>query len=428
MSVVKLGSGGTFAGEVTLPGSKSLSNRLLLLAALAEGETRLRGLLDSDDVAHLRRALLDLGVLLELESDTWVVRPRSLNQQADLFLGNAGTAFRPLTAVLAATPGDFILRGQPRMHERPIGPLVEALRLWGAEIEYLGEPGYPPLRIRGRKLSGGVTRVDGSISSQFVSALLMATPLLTAPSTIEVVGELVSQPYIDLTIRQMAQFGVAVQRVNPRCYQVGQGSYRSPGDLWVEGDATAASYFLAAGAIAGGPVRVFGAGRNSQQGEIRFAQVLGQMGAQVTWGDNWVELAAPAHGARLQGVSCDLNDIPDSAMTLAMVALFAQGPSEIRGVANWKVKECDRQQALHDELLKLGARVELLPDGLRVSPPQTWKSARIATYDDHRMAMCFSLAALGPVALEIENPECVAKTFPHYFEEFARLRQEAVAC
>lgn len=428
MSVIKLESGGTFRGEITLPGSKSLSNRLLLLAALAEGETRLQGLLDSDDVRHLRQALQALGVSLQLEGDTWVIRRHAFEPKAELFLGNAGTAFRPLTAVLAATPGDFILRGQPRMHERPIGPLVDALRVWGAEIEYLAEKGYPPLRIRGRKLTGGATRVDGSISSQFVSALLMAAPLLPGPSTLEILGELVSQPYIDLTVRQMAQFGVEVGRTDPRHYQISPATYRSPGEVWVEGDATAASYFLAGGAIAAGPVRVLGAGRNSQQGEIRFAEVLGQMGAQVTWGENWVEIAPPANGARLQGISCDLNDIPDSAMTLALVALFAEGATEIRGVANWKVKECDRQQALHDELLKLGAQVDLLPDGLRVRPPLTWKSARVATYDDHRMAMCFSLAALGPVPVEIENPECVTKTFPDYFEEFARLRQEAVAC
>lgn len=392
-------------GTIQLPGSKSLANRLLLLAALSEGETELVGLPASDDVRHLSQALAQLG------------RPFTSGR---FFLGNAGTAFRPLTAILSASPGDFTLEGDPRMHERPIGPLVDALRRWGAEIEYLGQPGYPPLRIHGRCLAGGPTVVDATLSSQYVSALLMAAPLLERGASIHLEGELVSQPYIEMTCGQMRQFGIEVVRRSEREYQVPPAAYRTPGRVLVEGDATAASYFLAAGAIGQGPVRVVGAGRDSVQGEIRFAEVLQSMGAEIEWGPDWVQARGPASG-RLRGLSWDLNAIPDSAMTLAMVALFAEGASEIRGVDNWRVKECDRQQALFQELSKVGARVEMLPDGLRVAPPTSWQPACIETYRDHRMAMCFSLATFSPVGITILEPECVSKTYPGYFEEFAKL-------
>lgn len=421
MPEIILNSRSLARGEVLLPGSKSLSNRVLLLAALAQGPTRLHHLLDSDDVHHLRKALGKLGVSIQDEGGQVIIGGGGIQRpQAHLFLGNAGTAFRPLTAVLSATPGEWLISGEPRMCERPIGPLVDALRQWGAEIEYLGHPGYPPLQIRGKKLSGGPIQVDASLSSQFVSALLMAAPLLEGPSSLEVVGELVSQPYVNMTIGQLRQFGVCIEHPDNRHYEVVPQSLQSPGTIMVEGDATAASYFLAAGAIGQGPVRVCGAGSDSVQGEIRFARLLEEMGAQVKWGPSWVEVSRSPERP-LQGINRDLNDIPDSAMTLAVLALFADGPCEIRGVGNWRVKECDRQQALFQELRKLGARVELLDDGLRVQSPLKWKAAKVETYNDHRMAMCFSLAAFSPTGVTISNPACVSKTYPHYFSDFEHL-------
>lgn len=424
MSGLILRGGRRARGRVHLPGSKSLSNRVLLLAALADGETEIHDLLDSDDVRHLRKALDKLGEHLEREDEpaTWKMPGGGFRaRQAHLFLGNAGTAVRPLTALLANTPGDWVITGEPRMCERPIGPLVDALRPWGAHIEYLGTAGYPPLRIRGTSLLGGDTTVEGSISSQFISALLLVAPLLPRSSSIEISGDLVSRPYVDMTVGQMRQFGVQVEKANDRLYKIQPQRYRSPGSIWVEGDATAASYFLAAGAISGGPVRVHGAGKNSVQGEIEFAGLLSDMGAHVVWGPDWVEVSRDP-GQPLRGIQRDLNCLPDSAMTLAVTALFTEEPCEIRGVGNWRVKECDRQQALYSELRKLGADVELLEDGLRVARPAQWRSASIETYNDHRMAMCFSLASLGPVEqVEILNPECVSKTYPHYFDDFHRL-------
>lgn len=423
MPEITLNSRSLARGEVLLPGSKSLSNRILLLAALSDGPTRLQHLLDSDDVHHLRKALGKLGVSIEEAGGVVTVAGGGIQRpQAHLFLGNAGTAFRPLTAVLSATPGEWVISGEPRMCERPIGPLVDALRQWGAEIEYLGQEGYPPLKITGKKLQGGHVQVDASLSSQFVSALLMAAPLLDGPSSLHVVGELVSQPYINMTIGQLRQFRVLVEHPDNRHYEIRPQTFKSPGTVMVEGDATAASYFLAAGAIGQGPVRVCGAGSESVQGEIRFARLLEEMGAKVEWGPNWVEVSRPADQL-LRGIQRDLNDIPDSAMTLAVLALFADSACEIRGVGNWKVKECDRQQALFLELRKLGARVHKLEDGLRVEAPLKWKEARVETYNDHRMAMCFSLAAFGPTGVTIKNPECVSKTYPHYFSDFEHLTQ-----
>jgi len=422
MRVLRLAAGGRTRGEVWLPGSKSLSNRFLLLSALCFQPTLLSPLPDSADVAHLRQALCDLGLSLEAEAEGWRVQPVPLDdwRSGELFLGNAGTAMRPLAAVLSMLPGQFVLAGEPRMHERPIGPLVEALRQWGAQIEYLGEESYPPLRIHGRRLPGGVCQLDPTLSSQFVSALLMAAPLLQGPGEIVLQAPLVSAPYVDLTLAQMARFGVQVEVAAGR-YRTQPQSYRSPGRVRVEGDATAASYFLAAGAVGGGPVRVNGVGRDTTQGELAFAEVLQQMGARVRWGSGWVECSSPPQGT-LRGLDVDLNALPDSAMTLATTALFCQGSCSIRGVENWRVKECDRQRALHDELLKLGAEVEMLADGLKVAPPRRWQTQPIATYGDHRMAMCFSLAALGPVEIDIEDPDCVNKTYPGYFEDFARIR------
>ncbi len=411
-------------GEVTIPGSKSLSNRILLLAALADGPTVITNLLRSDDIERMLDALQALGVPCELSEDgtgcivTGQGGPLSTTQELELFLGNAGTAMRPLTAALCLGQGEFTLEGVPRMYERPIGDLVDALRACGADIDYLGKEGFPPLRIRGTGLNGGTVRIKGNISSQFLTALLMSAPYASDDLTIEVEGELVSKPYIDITLAAMQQFGVTVENDNYRTLTVRHGQrYRSPGEVMVEGDASSASYFLAAAAIAGGTVRVHGIGKASVQGDVAFAEVLEQMGATVGWSDYWVEVSRGA----LRGIDVDLNHIPDAAMTIATTALFAQGPTAIRNVYNWRVKETDRLHAMATELRKLGADVEEGRDYLIVNPVSEIKAASIETYDDHRIAMCFSLAAFGNAPITILDPGCTAKTFPRYFDEFRAL-------
>jgi len=415
------------AGTVRLPGSKSISNRCLLLAALAEGRTEIRDLLESDDTAVMLAALKSLGVAIESGGDGVVqvdgcagVFP---TKQAELFLGNAGTALRPLAAVLSLCGGNYRLSGVPRMHERPIRDLVDALRALGADIRYLANDGFPPLAIGpGNVRLDAPIRVRGDVSSQFLTALLMALPLTGRDAQVEVAGELISKPYIEITLNLMQRFGVQVERSGwQRFAMTGVQKYRSPGVVHVEGDASAASYFLAAGAIGGGPVRVEGVGRASIQGDVRFADALQSMGAQIIRGDNWMEARAPA-GGRLQAFDADFNHIPDAAMTLAVVALFAAGPCVLRNVGSWRVKETDRLAAMAAELRKVGATVEEGSDFIRVSPPrQISPYATIDTYDDHRMAMCFSLVTLAGVPLRINDPECVAKTFPGYFGEFARI-------
>ena len=411
-------------GTVRLPGSKSISNRVLLLSALAEGTTEVRDLLASDDTARMLEALQTLGVKVEpLGGDAYRVHGCGGNfpvREADLFLGNAGTAFRPLTAALALAGGSFKLSGVPRMHERPIGDLVDGLRQLGADIAYLGNEGFPPLQLKPAQIKpGGVVKVRGDVSSQFLTGLLMALPLTGVETTVEVVGELISKPYIEITLATMARFGVNVARDGWQRFVVPAGSrYRSPGTIYVEGDASSASYFLALGAIGGGPVRVEGVGRDSIQGDIRFAEALAQMGAVIEMGDNWIEASAPTGG--LRGISLDCNHIPDAAMTLATTALFAAGPTTLTNIASWRVKETDRIAAMAKELRKLGAEVEEGPDYIRVSPLKNFMSPPegIDTYDDHRIAMCFSLAAFG-TALRINDPKCVAKTFPDYFERLS---------
>ncbi len=419
-------------GRVRLPGSKSISNRVLLLAALATGRTELRELLVSDDTARMLDALRTLGVGVERLADNAVSITGCGGmfpvRQADLFLGNAGTAFRPLTAVLAFTGGNYRLAGVPRMHERPIADLVDALRQLGADISYLGAEGFPPLAIgapAGCALN--TVSVRGDVSSQFLTSLLMALPLRGVETTVEVVGELISKPYVDITLASMARFGVHVLRDGWRCFTVpADSSYRSPGVVSVEGDASSASYFLALGAIGGGPLRVEGVGLDSIQGDVRFAEALAGMGARITSGANWIEASSPlpeVAGGRLQGVELDCNHIPDAAMTLATTGLFAEGPTTLRNIASWRVKETDRIAAMATELRKLGAVVEQGSDFIRVFPPvgvQGLQPAAIDTYDDHRIAMCFSLAALG-TPLRINDPQAVAKTFPGYFECFAKL-------
>lgn len=411
-------------GTVQLPGSKSISNRTLLLAALSRGTTDIRDLLASDDTDRMLDALRLLGIEIEKtgERDYRVVGAGDgfPNKQADLFLGNAGTAFRPLTAALALAGGHYKLSGVARMHERPIGDLVDGLRQLGADITYLGIEGFPPLDIKPAVIqSGGVVRIKGNVSSQFLTALLMALPMTGVETTVEVVGELISKPYIEITLKLMAQFGVQVRREGWQRFIIPGGkSYVSPGIVYVEGDASSASYFLAAGAIAGGPVRVEGVGRNSIQGDVAFAAALENIGAQISMGDNWIEARAPASG-KLKAFDMDLNHIPDAAMTLAVAALFCDGVSRLTNIGSWRVKETDRITAMATELRKVGAVVEEGSDWLRITPPtKLTPHAAIDTYDDHRMAMCFSLVALGDVPVRINDPQCVAKTFPEYFDAY----------
>src|SRR6266568_1405 len=413
-------------GTVKMPGSKSISNRVLLLAALSEGETRVESLLDSDDTRVMLEALARLGVRIERQSDdSAVVHGVGGSfpvKSAELRLGNAGTAFRPLAAALALTGGEYRLSGAPRMHERPIGDLVDALRRLGARIEYSGAEGFPPLVVRaGRIRAGDKVRVRGDVSSQYLSALLMALP--TTGARIEVEGELISKPYVEITLNLMRRFGVEVERNGWKTFTVPAKRYASPGEIRVEGDASSASYFLAAGAIGGGPVRVEGVGRGSIQGDVRFTEVLERMGAQISMGEDWIE--ASAGRGKLNAIDADLNHIPDAAMTAAVTALFAKGPSTIRNIASWRVKETDRIAAMATELRKLGAAVEEGTDHIRVAPPKSLRPATIATYDDHRMAMSFSLAALGGIKVRINDPGCVGKTFPEYFDTLASISRRA---
>ena len=406
------------AGTVQLPGSKSISNRVLLLAALAAGETELHGLLDADDTRVMREALSRLGVQFLNNKVRGVGGPFPV-KEAQLFLGNAGTAFRPLTAALAFSGGEYRLSGVPRMHERPIGDLVDALRGIGARIDYAGKEGYPPLVVHPGKINLiKPVRVRGDVSSQFLTALLMALPLLNKKSRIEVQGELISKPYVEITLNVMRRFGVEVGRTGWRYFDVPAAGYRSPGSAFVEGDASSASYFLAAGAIGGGPVRVEGVGRDSIQGDVRFAEVLQRMGATVSMGEDWMETSAEK---KLKPVDMDMNHIPDAAMTAAVMALFADGRSTLRNIASWRVKETDRLAAMAKELRKLGADVEEGKDFLKITPGKLKPGVAIDTYDDHRMAMSFSLVALGGVSVRINDPQCVAKTFPDFFASFRKI-------
>ena len=420
-------------GTIRLPGSKSISNRVLLLAALSRGVCEIRDLLDSDDTRVMLGALRKLGVQIETLSAE-VVRVSGSGgvfpvRDADLFMGNAGTAIRPLTAALAMTGGHYRLSGVPRMHERPIGDLVDGLRQIGAAIDYQATEGFPPLALRGGEIRlPDVIVMRGDVSSQFLTALLMAVPLTGQRAVIEMSTELISKPYIEITLNLMARFGVVVERDGWSRFVVPAGqSYQSPDVIHVEGDASSASYFLAAGAIGGGPVRVEGVGKASIQGDVRFAEALASLGARVTMGDNWMEASVPAKG-KLRAFDLDLNHIPDAAMTLAVAALFADGPCRLRNIASWRVKETDRIAAMATELRKLGARVEEGDDYIAVSPAPTCGSgSAIDTYDDHRMAMCFSLAALAGVPVTINDPDCVTKTFPDYFERFAEVTAPVIA-
>ena len=422
-------------GSIVLPGSKSISNRALLLAALSSGATTLKNLLDADDTQVMRNALRQLGLTVtDRDNHICVVEGcggKFPVQDADLFMGNAGTAIRPLTAALAMQGGNYRLSGIARMHERPIRDLVDGLRQVGAKIEYELQEGYPPIKILASPIQiKDVVKVRGDVSSQFLTALLMALPLVATESVrIEVVGELISRPYIDITLKLMARFGVTVACPDAQSFVIpaktSDAVYKSPGQLSVEGDASSASYFLALGAIGDGPVRVLGVGKDSIQGDVAFADALALMGAKITAGEDWIEVAGVKNtNGKLNGITLDCTEIPDAAMTLAVAALFADGPTRLNNIASWRVKETDRIAAMAKELKKVGAIVEEGADYIVVNAPTSlgdWKSPSegIDTYDDHRMAMCFSLAAFGPNALKINDPNCVAKTFPTYFSEFA---------
>lgn len=436
------------AGTISLPGSKSISNRILLLAALADGETEIHGLLDSDDTRVMLSGLASLGIISSVAAGDTPSKSAIRKivgaggtfpvKSATLFMGNAGTAIRPLAAALVMVGGEYHLSGVRRMHERPIGDLVDGLRQIGADIRYSGNDGFPPFSICPAPIAlSAPIRVRGDVSSQFLTALLLALPLTNKDAVIEVTTELISKPYVDITINLMARFGVTVERHGWQRFTISAGQkYRSPGVIHVEGDASSASYFLAAGAIGRGPVRVDGVGSESIQGDIRFAEALEKMGAQITWGANWIEARGPTDG-KLKAFDLDLNHIPDAAMTLAVTALFADGPCTLRNIASWRVKETDRIAAMATELRKLGAAVEEGADFLRVSPltvadgvspaPTGEIAVAIDTYDDHRMAMCLSLAAFGNAPVRINDPECVAKTFPNYFDVFAQIAAPVIA-
>ncbi|MBI0156022.1 MULTISPECIES: 3-phosphoshikimate 1-carboxyvinyltransferase [Gilliamella] len=414
-----------FSGTINLPGSKSVSNRALLLSALSQGKTRLTNLLDSDDVRYMLDALKALNIKYHLSDDRTICDIEGVGGKLhsahplELFLGNAGTAMRPLAAALCLADNNIVLTGEPRMKERPIGHLVDALRQGGAKIDYLENEGYPPLHIHGG-FTGGKIAVNGSVSSQFLTALLMAAPLASNDTEITIIGDLVSKPYIDITIKMMAIFGVSVINNQYQTFVIkANQTYQSPGSYLVEGDASSASYFLAAAAIKGGTVRVTGVGKKSLQGDTQFAHVLEKMGAKITWADDYIECSR----GELNGVDMDMNHIPDAAMTIATTALFADGTTTIRNIYNWRVKETDRLSAMANELRKVGATVEEGEDYISITPTAKLNHAEIKTYNDHRMAMCFSLVALSDTPVTILDPKCTMKTFPDYFEQFKRLSE-----
>jgi 3-phosphoshikimate 1-carboxyvinyltransferase len=412
-------------GTVTLPGSKSLSNRILLLAALAKGTTVVENLLDSDDIRHMLSALKLLGVNVSLNDARTVATVEGVGgvfktPSEPLFLGNAGTAYRPLTAVLTAITGSYELVGEPRMEERPIGHLVDALKALGGNIEYTKHLDYPPLKIVGGQINGGKVTIDGSISSQFLTALLMAAPLFSGDTEITIKGTLVSKPYIDITLDVMARFGIVVENDNYSVFKVTGGQqYQALERIMVEGDASSASYFVAAAAIAGGEIEIKGVGAKSVQGDIGFAKVMEQVGAQIDWYDERLVVRK----GQLVGVDIDANAIPDAAMTLATVALFAKGPTAIRNIYNWRVKETDRLYAMATELKKVGAHVVEGHDFIEITPPTQFNDVDIDTYDDHRIAMCFAMVAVGGKPITINDPKCTYKTFPTFFEVLASVSE-----
>ena len=415
--------------EVRGPGSKSITNRVLLVSALAKGTTHIHNLLKSDDTQYMGDALKMLGVKIDFSDDyteavvegngDCINAPEDSCGKVELYLGNAGTAMRSLCAALTLGKGGFHLRGEERMKERPIRDLVEALQTLGADIDYEETEGYPPVCIKAHGLKGGAVNVRGNISSQYLTALLICAPYAEEPLHIHVEGQLISAPYILLTLDVMRTFGIDVKRNGLTDFYVPKGVYQSPGDYMVEGDASSASYPLAAAAIAHGRVRVLGVGSDSRQGDVAFAKVLEKMGASVTMGPDWMECQGPV--GKIRAIDMNLNDIPDAAMTVAVLALFADGPSKISGIASWRVKETDRIAAVVADLRAVGAEVSSDTDSISITPPAKLLDATIETYNDHRMAMCFSLVTLGGVPIKILDPSCVRKTYPKYFDDFLRL-------
>lgn len=415
-------------GIVDLPGSKSISNRVLLLSSISQGTTYLKNLLNSDDTQYMLLALKKLGINYEISKSGTKCKIIGSNEifkyvkPIKLFLGNAGTAIRPLTALLSLSNSnnEIIITGNNRMQERPIGDLVDALRQGGAIIEYLNKNNYPPIKIKGGFV-GGKIYIQGNISSQFLTSLLMISPLAKNKTTISVKDELVSKPYVDITIKLMQKFGIKLEHKNYINFNIPNNqNYISPGNYLIESDASSASYFLAAGAIKGGTVRVNGINNKSIQGDINFANVLKKMGAQINWGKNYISCS---HISSLNAIDLDMNDIPDAAMTIAVTALFAKGTTTIRNIFNWRVKETDRLYAMSNELRKTGAIIKEGKDYICITPPKEIKYAKINTYDDHRIAMCFSLVALSSTAVTILNPKCINKTFPNYFRQLKKIIQ-----
>ena len=413
------------SGSITLPGSKSLSNRVLLLAMLSEGETLIENLLDSDDVRRMVDALAKLKISYEEDRPNKKIRVRGVVGripvvEAKLFLGNAGTAIRPLTAALTLGHGRFVLDGIERMRERPIQDLLEGLNQLGAHVRSIYNTGCPPVEIIADGLLGGVTELSGAISSQYLSAILLTSPYAKTPVEIRIRDHLVSIPYVEMTIRLMSRFGVnvVVSEDFRNFYINAPQNYQSPETYFVEGDASSASYFLAGAAITGGSVTVVGCGTESLQGDAQFAKVLEMMGAEVGWQANKITVQGSGN---LKGIDVDMNEMPDAAMTLAVTALFAKGTTAIRNIYNWRLKETERLKAVSCELKKLGASVDEGEDYLIIVPPRELMPAEISTYDDHRMAMAFSLAACSEVPITILNPTCVNKTFPDYFNQLSEL-------
>ena len=425
----------SYNGELRVPGSKSITNRVLLVSALAEGTTRLHNLLKSDDTRYMGEALKSLGVKVDMSEDFTeaviegrggpIDAPSVLVEDgknvAELYLGNAGTAMRSLCAALSLGAGVFHLSGEERMKERPIRDLVDALKALGADIDYMETEGFPPVCINAHGLKGGSVSVRGNISSQYLTALLICAPYAETPLHIHVEGDLISAPYILLTLDVMKHFGIKVKHTGLTDFYVPKGVYKSPGDYMVEGDASSASYPLAAAAIAGGKVRVLGVGTECHQGDIAFVEVLQEMGATITMGPDWTECVGPAKGKLKSVGEFNAIEIPDAAMTIAVLALFADAPMTITGIASWRVKETDRIAAMAAELRKVGAEVRETTDSITITPPERLQSATIETYNDHRMAMCFSLVALGGAPVKIMDPACINKTYPRYFEDFLRI-------
>ncbi len=407
---------------VSVPGSKSITNRALLIASLADGETGLTNALFSDDTLYFASALQTLGFDVQLDKDDYEIRVKGRcgeipAKKAELFVGNAGTAARFLTAFLTLAHGDYVLDGEARMRERPISDLISALGQLGAQLET--STGYVPVRVAASGLRGGKATLSGDISSQFLSAILMVAPYAKQPVEIELSTCLNSKPYIDLTLAVMHDFGVEVERVGYQRVLVKAGRYKGRGNYAIEPDASAASYFFGAAAVCGGTVRVRGLRRSSVQGDIRFTDVLQDMGCAVSEGENYIEVSG---SGSLRGVEVDLSDEPDTAQTLAAIAPFASTPTRICGIASARLKETDRVHATCTELARLGVHVEAHADGMTIHPCPTLRPASIQTYNDHRMAMAFSLIGLRVPGVSVENPSCVSKTFPGYFDVLESLQ------